>query len=243
MTTTQLEDLPSSLLKTMNVVLSWLQFPLPHDQHGFPPAQAGLSAELYPYEPARKPYGLYSGELHILEPYSEQRFVVDAQVVEWIVADIHQAILAAYEPDPWALMSAHLWQAGGTPPRPRDEGESAQAFLLRLKHWLVEYMGEDREKAEQPAEHGFTFKPGQALYKGKDLELPAGFTIDVCRLLVKSMGEVVAYKVLDDGLSTNKEASEILRRAKSKIDASFDKQKVPYLIVTKRCEGYCLSPK
>lgn len=114
---------------------------------------------------------------------------------------------------------------------------------------VVEHLAHDvgqSPQAEAPAggrtaKDRFTFRPGQALFDGTDLGLPAGLPIPVLEMLVKNFGAVVAYETLD-GIS-GKTAEDGLRTAKSDIRKALTKHRIPCEIVTRRREGYFLRKK
>lgn len=85
----------------------------------------------------------------------------------------------------------------------------------------------------------FTFAPGQAMFDGKDLGLPAGLAVDVLKKLVESFGVAVPYKELNRQ-STANEADEVLRAAKSQISAALKKHKAPCEVAAKKGSGYVL---
>jgi hypothetical protein len=185
----RIDDLPNRLLKTVNRVLAWLQFPLPHDQHGFSPSKVRMPKGAYPYDPIRKPYTLSNGKLHILPPYKDDLLIIDRQLIDWIAADVYQAILAGYDLDLWALQTVHLWKAHGRAPRPQDEGEDLHAFLLRLKHWLLEQEGMAGDRREKSVADLLTFAVAVKEYEVSRSHL---------QRLVHA-GELVSYRVAGRG--------------------------------------------
>lgn len=100
--------------------------------------------------------------------------------------------------------------------------------------------GQSKLTEQQKTANHFTFHPGQALFKGDDLNLPTGIAIDVLKKLVENFGAVVVYEELDMNSSVG-QAEEQLRSAKSKIVNCLKTKKVPCEIKTKQREGYVIS--
>jgi hypothetical protein len=85
----------------------------------------------------------------------------------------------------------------------------------------------------------FDFKPGQALFDGKDLGLPSGSPVTVLEKLVQSWGETVQHRALHDQ-STQSEASPELREAVRVIRKAFRHHRIRCKLVSKRGEGYLI---
>jgi len=71
--------------------------------------------------------------------------------------------------------------------------EWAERQVERLETLALDRLAEGQTPEDKS---GFEFKPGLALYNGKDLGLPTGLAIDVLRRLVESWGEVVPYSTV-----------------------------------------------
>jgi hypothetical protein len=146
------------------------------------------------------------------------------------------------EDDKALLRDLHLW----------DDSPRYDA----LRSYLLEVCGVARDtlrglswpavmrllrKAEGSAgaAEGFSFRPGQALYDGKDLAMPTGATLEVFNRLVANLGRPVRYDHLDDQ-SRPSDASELLRATIVNIRRRLRVCTVPYKIVNKRGEAYSL---
>jgi len=97
---------------------------------------------------------------------------------------------------------------------------------------------EARSGGREPRQH-FTFGTGQAFYKDRDLELPAGLPVTVLQRLVKSFDRTVPHQKLHDQ-SHESEASEELREAIRKIRQAFKRYRVPHKVQSKRTAGYLI---
>ena len=87
---------------------------------------------------------------------------------------------------------------------------------------------------------GFTFNPGQALFDGKDLGLPAGLPVEVLQELHAKLGESIPHRELHR-LSTTSEASGELRHAITEIRRALESVKAPFRVENKRGYAYHLA--
>ena len=88
----------------------------------------------------------------------------------------------------------------------------------------------------------FEFQPGQVLFDGKDLKVPAGMVTEVLQKLVSQFGRVVPFKELDEQ-SQEKTAFEQLRKAISRLNNDVLKpRRVPVRIENRKGEGYLILP-
>jgi hypothetical protein len=105
-------------------------------------------------------------------------------------------------------------------------------------------LAREQRKGDSPKSPGktpsFTFGPGQALFDGRDLNLPAGLAVEVLKRLVDASPKTVTNNDLDASEEHGNEAGEKLRRAISVIRKALDRGKAPYTITTKQGTGYAL---
>lgn len=97
----------------------------------------------------------------------------------------------------------------------------------------------DKEVPQEPAD--FTFAPGQVFYKGLDLGLPTGATVEVATKLVEHLGKTVLFAGLDAN-SEQYQAGEQLRAAVSRFNKALKKAQAPYKVNVKVRTGYVLQP-
>ena len=101
-----------------------------------------------------------------------------------------------------------------------------------------------RKKAKDDAiakmKKRFTFNPGQVLFDGRDLDLPSGELIEICKKLVENFGCTVPYKTLNPYYSSAIPGT--LPKSVTKIRQSFKSQRhiVPCQIESKTNEGYLI---
>ena len=88
----------------------------------------------------------------------------------------------------------------------------------------------------------FKIEQSRILFDDKDLNLSTGKMIEVAKNLIENFDNIVKYTVLD-GESTEKEASDNLRKYKSIFDEAIKKLKIPCKISTKKQAGYMLTTK
>ncbi len=127
-------------------------------------------------------------------------------------------------------------------------------FISELKRWIKEASTKQNEK--KLSEHKkagltkgqhktrdinkrFSFEQAQAFFDDKDLRLPAG-AVGILKNLVKSFGRGVSFQKLDNE-SSNKEASEYLRRQISTLRGVLKKKKIPCKVNLIKGTGYVLS--
>jgi len=117
-----------------------------------------------------------------------------------------------------------------------------RSFRDAVNRWADEVEQADETGRTSPhatVKNRFRFLPGQALFDGKDLDLPTGLAVHVLTTLVENFGTVVAYGTLDDKIS-GKTADDLLRAAKCAIQKAFAMNCVPCEIKTKPREGYVI---
>ena len=92
-----------------------------------------------------------------------------------------------------------------------------------------------------PAAEGdaLSFAPGQVLYRGRDLALPAGVAVEVLGKLWGQQGQTVPHRELH-GESRESEASDALRRAIKAIRAALRTCDAPWEVESVRGFGYAL---
>lgn len=99
--------------------------------------------------------------------------------------------------------------------------------------------GRFEEARQKPARDRFSFAPGQVMFDGKDLRLPAGLCVDVVKALLKDFGRAVMHKYPHDE-SRPSEASPELRTAVATINDKLRAAKAPCRVLNKRGSGYLL---
>jgi len=186
--------------------------------------------------------------LEICAYYPKHRFSVIPKPApgETVGPDHFQAL------EEWFLTADGIITAEGDshePRAPSDDGLSnlpdetiLRAVTEELAAKEAKALPANANKPDKPLKDRFVFRgDGQALFDGKDLELPTGFTIPVLTLLVNSFGEPVPYKTLDE--NSGKTAGDNLRAAKHAIQESFKRHHVPCKVVTKKGVAYLIQKK
>jgi len=87
----------------------------------------------------------------------------------------------------------------------------------------------------------FTFRPGQVLFDGCDLNVGTGAALNIIKALVDEFGHAVPFQILD-GNSPQKEASEKIRTAIGRIRRIIKSAKIPAVIENRKGEGYLMRP-
>jgi len=93
----------------------------------------------------------------------------------------------------------------------------------------------------RPVAKRFTFRQGQVLFDGRDLNVRTGTTLDIIKALVDEFGHVVPFQTLD-GNSLQKEASEKIRIAIGRLRKLLKSAKIPAVIENRKGEGYQMRP-
>jgi len=87
----------------------------------------------------------------------------------------------------------------------------------------------------------FTFRPGQVLFDGHDLNVGTGAALDITKALIEDFGQVVPFKKLD-GNSLEKQASEKIRTAIGRIRKAVESAEIPVVVDNRKGEGYLMRP-
>lgn len=87
----------------------------------------------------------------------------------------------------------------------------------------------------------FTFRSGQVLLDGHDLNVGTGATLEILKALVKNFSYVVPFQKLDEN-SSAKEASEKIRTAIGRLRKTLESAKIPVVIENHKGEGYLMLP-
>jgi len=87
----------------------------------------------------------------------------------------------------------------------------------------------------------FTFRSGQVLFDGHDLNVGTGATLEILKALVKNFNYVMPFQKLDEN-SSAKEASEKIRTAIGRLRKTLESAKIPVVIENRKGEGYLMLP-
>jgi len=133
----------------------------------------------------------------------------------------------------------------------RDDATALANTLQHIAEMAREDLSVEKQKAKRrlkkkPQESTdiakrFTFRPGQVLFDGHDLNVRTGTTLDIIKALVDEFGHVVPFQTLD-GNSLQKEASEKIRTAIGRLRKSLKSAKIPAVIENRKGEGYRMRP-
>lgn len=85
----------------------------------------------------------------------------------------------------------------------------------------------------------FTFRPGQVLFDGRDLNVGTGAAIDIVKALIENFGHVVPFQQLDEN-SPDREASEKIRTAIRRLRKIIKSAGIPVVIENRKAEGYLI---
>jgi hypothetical protein len=96
-----------------------------------------------------------------------------------------------------------------------------------------------KPKKTKPIKERFTFRPGQVLFDGDDLDVGTGAVLDIAKALIENFGHVVPFKQLDE-YSPEKEASEKVRTAIVRLRKTINSAKIPVIIKTRKNIGYLM---
>ena len=96
-------------------------------------------------------------------------------------------------------------------------------------------------KKANPIKKRFTFRQGQVLFDGHDLNVGTGAAPDIAKTLVENFGYVVPFQKLDEN-SSKKEASEKIRTVIKRLRKIIKSAKVPIVIENRKAEGYLMLP-
>lgn len=122
---------------------------------------------------------------------------------------------------------------------------TATGFIKDLRRWAkkleekaaaLSAEGSAKKEKSKTAKDRFEIGPGQVLFDGKDLNLPSGEPVEVCKKLIENFGRVVVYKTLNEYYSSATPGT--LPRTITKIRQSFKTNKVPCQVQNKTNEGY-----
>jgi len=87
----------------------------------------------------------------------------------------------------------------------------------------------------------FTFRQGQVLFDGHDLNVGTGVALDTAKALIENFGYVVPFQKLDEN-SLKKEASETIRTAIRRLRKTIKSASIPVVIENRKGEGYLILP-
>jgi len=110
----------------------------------------------------------------------------------------------------------------------------AEEIRAKVKSWLEDMDLSGRSLAER-----FTFRPGQVLFDGGDLNIRTGIHQETLKKLVENFGKVVQFRELDSQ-SKECEASVELRGEIRYLREKL--KKLPVKIENRRGEGYMMCP-
>ncbi len=96
-------------------------------------------------------------------------------------------------------------------------------------------------KKASPIKKRFTFRPGQVLFDGHDLNVGTGAAPDIAKTLVENFGYVVPFQKLDEN-SSKKEASEKIRTVIKRLRKIIKSAKIPIVRENRKAEGYLILP-
>ena len=96
-------------------------------------------------------------------------------------------------------------------------------------------------KKASPIKKRFTFRQGQVLFDGHDLNVGTGAAPDIAKTLVENFGYVVPFQKLDEN-SSKKEASEKIRTVIKRLRKIIKSAKIPIVIENRKAEGYLMLP-
>jgi len=126
------------------------------------------------------------------------------------------------------------------------------SLLAKKLRTIAEMAGEDLsvekqkdkrrlKKKPRPINERLTFRPGQVLFDGRDLNVGTGAALEILETLVRNFGNLVPFQTLD-GNSPQKEASEKIRTAIGRIRRIIKSAKIPVVIDNRKGEGYLMRP-
>ncbi len=87
------------------------------------------------------------------------------------------------------------------------------SILVRLRKALAAKFGclpiEDKRKLTATIRERFRLEPARLFFDDKELKIGTGAALRIAKLLVQNLGDLVAFKKLDERSSTNEASSEI----------------------------------
>ncbi len=89
----------------------------------------------------------------------------------------------------------------------------------------------------RPINKRFTFRPGQVLFNGKELNIRGEITLEIMKTLVKKFDNVIPFQELDEN-SKNIEASEKIRAAICRINKKLKSSNIPMVVENRYGVGY-----
>jgi len=96
-----------------------------------------------------------------------------------------------------------------------------------------------KPKKTKPIKERFTFRPGQVLFDGNDLDVGTGAALDTAKALIENFDHVVPFQKLDKN-SLQKEASEKIRTAIRRLRKTIKSAKIPVKIENRKGDGYVM---